>query len=323
MSTLEANRTLGKTGRRVSPVGFGCYRVDDRVKDHEGALLFALESGVNLIDTSTNYADGHSETLVGKVLARLDEARRREVVVVTKAGYIQGGNLTRAAARERDGCAYTEVVKLSRDLWHAISPDFLRDQLGLSLSRLAQPRVDVLLLHNPEYFLESAHRRGVPLDEARGEFYARAKRAFEALEEERAARRIVAYGVSSNTFVVPRERPDAVDLTRLLASAGEGFMVVQLPMNPLETGALEKHHTQDGKSVLDVAKEAGRSSRAGWCASPRRPFPSRRPRARATPSPSWTPSRRSSRAAGDGSCAPRRARRRSRTSSRSPRSSAR
>jgi aryl-alcohol dehydrogenase-like predicted oxidoreductase len=257
MSTLEANRTLGKTGRRVSPVGFGCYRVDDRVKDHEGALLFALESGVNLIDTSTNYADGHSETLVGKVLARLDEARRREVVVVTKAGYIQGGNLTRAAARERDGCAYTEVVKLSRDLWHAISPDFLRDQLGLSLSRLAQPRVDVLLLHNPEYFLESAHRRGVPLDEARGEFYARAKRAFEALEEERAARRIVAYGVSSNTFVVPRERPDAVDLTRLLASAGEGFMVVQLPMNPLETGALEKHHTQDGKSVLDVAKEAG------------------------------------------------------------------
>jgi len=252
-ATLAASRTLGKTGRRVTPVGFGCYRVDDRAPAHREALEAALDAGVNLIDTSTNYGDGHSETLVGSVLHARGEARRREVVVVTKAGYIQGGNLARAAAREKDGRPYPDVVKLSRDLWHAISPDFLRDQLALSLERLGADRVDVLLLHNPEYFLESAHRRGVPLDEARGEFYARTGRAFAALEDEVAAGRVGAYGVSSNTFVVPKERAEAVDLTRLLAGAGPGFSVIQLPMNPLELGALEKTHTDDGRSVLDIA----------------------------------------------------------------------
>jgi aryl-alcohol dehydrogenase-like predicted oxidoreductase len=252
-----ARRVLGKTGRRVSPAGFGCYRVDDRVAPHRAALAAALEAGVNLIDTSTNYGDGHSESLVGDVLASLPSAAREDVVVVTKAGYIQGANLTRAAAREKEGRPYPEVVKLGRDLWHAISPEFLRDQLTASLARLDLARVDVLLLHNPEYFLESAHRRGVPLEEARGAFYDRVEGAFAALEDEVAARRIGAYGVSSNTFVVPRERADAVDLTRVLAASGPGFSVIQLPLNPLELGALEKKHTEDGRSVLDVAKEAG------------------------------------------------------------------
>ncbi|HKC25103.1 MAG TPA: aldo/keto reductase [Thermoanaerobaculia bacterium] len=252
----DAASTLGKTGRRVSPVGFGTYRVDDRVALHRAALEAALEAGVSLIDTSTNYGDGHSESLVGDVFASLPAAAREHVFVVTKAGYIQGGNLTRASLREEQGRPYPEVVKLGRDLWHAISPEFLRDQLGESLERLRLTRVDALLLHNPEYFLESAHRRGVPLEEARGAFYERVSRAFEALEDEVAARRIGAYGVSSNTFVVPRERADAVDLGRVLAASGPGFSVIQLPMNPLELGALQKAHTEDGRSVLDVAKEA-------------------------------------------------------------------
>jgi aryl-alcohol dehydrogenase-like predicted oxidoreductase len=229
--------------------------VDDRVPAHRAALEAALEAGVNLVDTSTNYGDGHSEALVGQVLAGLG-ARRERLVVVTKAGYIQGGNLARAVAREKEGRPYSEVVKLGRDLWHAISPDFLVDQLEQSLARMKQERADVFLLHNPEYFLELAHRSGTPVEEARITFYDRAARAFAALEEEVRRGRIGAYGVSSNTFVVPRERADAVDLTRLLAVSGPGFSVIQLPMNPLELGALEKTHTEDGRSVLDVAKEA-------------------------------------------------------------------
>jgi hypothetical protein len=72
-----------------------------------------------------------------------------------------------------------------------------------------------------------------------------------------AAGRIGSYGVSSNTFVAPREKEDAVSLERMLESAGPGFAVVQLPFNPLETGAKEPIHTPDGRSVLDVAKAAG------------------------------------------------------------------
>jgi aryl-alcohol dehydrogenase-like predicted oxidoreductase len=253
-------RPLGKLPARVSPVGFGGYRVDDRVARHREALRLALLSGVNLVDTSTNYGDGHSELLVGKVLremAAAGEVAREDVVVVTKAGYVQGQNLRDAHQRRKLGDPWPEMTEYSRDCWHCISPAFLRDQLSASLGRLAMPRVDLLLLHNPEYFLADAEHRNLPLAEARDAFYDRMGRAFEQLEKEVAAGRIGAYGVSSNTFVVPHEKADAVDLLRLLDLAGPGFAAIQLPMNPVELGAREPIHTTDGRSVLDVAREHG------------------------------------------------------------------
>jgi aryl-alcohol dehydrogenase-like predicted oxidoreductase len=215
---------------------------------------------VNLVDTSTNYGDGHSELLVGKVLremAAAGEVAREEVVVVTKAGYVQGQNLRDAHQRRKLGDPWPEMTEYSRDCWHCISPPFLKDQLSASLGRLAMPKVDLLLLHNPEYFLADAEHRNLPLAEARDTFYDRMGRAFEQLEKEVAAGRIGAYGVSSNTFVVPHEKADAVDLLRLLDLAGPGFAAIQLPMNPVELGAREPIHTTDGRSVLDVAREHG------------------------------------------------------------------
>ncbi len=256
----STRRPLGKLPARVSPVGFGGYRVDDRVARHREALRLALLSGVNLVDTSTNYGDGHSELLVGKVLREMavaGEVAREEVVVVTKAGYVQGQNLRDAHQRRKLGDPWPEMTEYSRDCWHCISPPFLRDQLSASLGRLAMPRVDLLLLHNPEYFLADAEHRNLPLAEARDAFYDRMGRAFEQLEKEVAAGRIGAYGVSSNTFVVPHEKADAVDLLRLLDLAGPGFAAIQLPMNPVELGAREPVHTTDGRSVLDVARAHG------------------------------------------------------------------
>ena len=251
---------LGRIHSRVSRVGFGGYRVDDRSEVHREALREALVAGVSLVDTSTNYADGHSEILVGEVVRDVvarGSARREDLVLVTKAGYVQGSNQREALRRARTGAPWSEMTEYAPDCWHCISPDFLRDQLTASLERLAMPRVDVLLLHNPEYFLMDAAHRGVPPGEAREVFYERLARAFRHLESETAAGRIGAYGVSSNTFVVPHEKEDAVSLDRVLASAGPGFAVVQLPFNPLEIGAKQSLHTADGRSVLDVAKSAG------------------------------------------------------------------
>jgi len=242
-------------GRRVSRVGFGCYRVDDRTPAHREALAFALREGVNLIDTSTNYGDGASERLVGSVLKETGA----DAVVVTKAGYVQGLNRAEAIRRKQDGSPWPEMTEYSDDCWHCISPEFLRDQLTASLERLQLPKVDVLLLHNPEYFLMEAEQQLMGLDAARDVFYDRVKRALAHLETERTAGRIAAYGISSNTFVVPHPRPEAVDLTRILPVAGPGFRVIQLPMNPLELGAREGIHTAERRSVLDVARDAGLS----------------------------------------------------------------
>ena len=84
---------LGRTGLHVSQAGFGGYRISAGVAEHAAALQHALISGIDLIDTSANYADGGSEELVGQVLAHMvdsGELRREAVVVVSKAGYLQG-----------------------------------------------------------------------------------------------------------------------------------------------------------------------------------------------------------------------------------------
>ena len=145
----SAYRGLGRTGLVSSSLGFGSYRIDDRTPEHASALDKALRSGVNLIDTSTNYTDGSSESCIGNVLAR---QQREELIVISKVGYVQGQTLATARTREQRGSAFPEMVKYTGGCWHCIHPEFLADQLGRSLGRLRVEKVDVYLLHNPEYF---------------------------------------------------------------------------------------------------------------------------------------------------------------------------
>ena len=104
----SAYRGLGRTGLVNSSLGFGSYRIDDRTPEHASALDKALRSGVNLIDTSTNYTDGSSESCIGNVLAR---QQREELIVVSKVGYVQEQALATARTREQRGSAFPEMVK--------------------------------------------------------------------------------------------------------------------------------------------------------------------------------------------------------------------
>ena len=61
-------KSLGKTGLQVSQAGFGSYRIDVRSNDHIKAFRKAILSGINIIDTSSNYTNGNSERLIGSVL---------------------------------------------------------------------------------------------------------------------------------------------------------------------------------------------------------------------------------------------------------------
>src|ERR1700761_5967204 len=81
-------RLFGKTGTRVSEVGFGAWaigaswgKVDD--SDARKALHAALDSGVTFIDTADVYGDGHSEKLIAGVLK---ERGGERPFVATKAG---------------------------------------------------------------------------------------------------------------------------------------------------------------------------------------------------------------------------------------------
>ncbi|MDE2058694.1 MAG: DUF255 domain-containing protein [candidate division NC10 bacterium] len=260
---------LGLTGLITSKLGFGGYRIDDDTREHYEALKKALLEGCNLIDTSTNYMDGGSERCVGAVLgelARAGKLRREEVVVVSKIGYVQGENLELAQQREAAGAPFPEMVKYMDGCWHCIHPEFLRDQLERSLTRLQLDTLDVCLLHNPEYFLtDTKHRGHGDLESARDEFYRRLREAFAFLETQAAAGTIRWYGVSSNTAVSPAVDPEATSLTRMLAAAREAggpdhrFRILQLPINLFEAGALlTRNNGPDNKqTVLETASAAG------------------------------------------------------------------
>ena len=249
------------------------YRIDTDESEHRNALAKALRDGCNLIDTSTNYMDGDSERLVGAVLTELvrkGELKREEVIVVSKIGYVQGQNLKAAEARERSGKPYPEMVKYGEGIWHCLHPEFLADQLELSIDRLGLATLDVGLLHNPEYFLSDAHHREqADLPRLRDQFYTRLLKAFAYFETQVAAGRLRYYGVSSNTCTAEPGDPEATSLSRILeaaraaaqstGSAGHHFKVLQCPMNLFESGAVLTPNTGPGErqTVLDLAQAEG------------------------------------------------------------------
>ena len=257
-----ATTTLPGLDWQISQAGFGSYRVATAEKTHEQALRQALQSGINLVDSSSNYGDGDAERLIGRVLLSLidtGELTREQVVVVSKAGYLQGFNYTLAQQRKDEGRPFPNVVKYAEGLDHCIHPDFLDDQLNRSLERLGLETVDVYLLHNPEYYLSWAKRRPIPLDEARHTYYQRIRLAFEFLEQAVADGRIQSYGISSNTFPNPARSYTFTDLDRVWHIAEEispahHFHWVQLPMNLLESGAATEANQPEKQTVLQFAQ---------------------------------------------------------------------
>lgn len=230
---------LGKTELLCSPVGFGTYRCDIRVAEHAAALKKALRMGVNLIDTSANYAGGNAERLIGEVLGTLTpnpspgvpgegSFRRDEIIVVSKGGYIQGENYERiskmADSDDADispGSEMSEIVRYGSGLWHSIHPDFLKDQITRSLERMNLQTIDVYLLHNPEYYIQWAIKDGIPEDEARETYEARIQKAFAYLETEVQGGRIQWYGISSNTFGKSEDSIDRTALERIWKSSSD------------------------------------------------------------------------------------------------------
>ena len=243
------SRCLGSS-LSIPRLGFGTYRVDSA--DHEAALADAIRSGVHLIDTSANYADGGSEQAIGRTVERLIDSReisRCELTIVSKVGYIQAQNLE----RHRGGLVFPETVDHGPDLQHCIHPDFIRDQLNRTLSRLHLSHLDVYLLHNPEYYLTKHVSSGTDRPLHLKEMLRRILQAFVAMEKEVAEGRILSYGISSNSFSLPashRHHLPASDLIGIAAEAARrvhgpasgkkhSFSTIQLPANLFETEALK------------------------------------------------------------------------------------
>ncbi len=278
-SSFEANayRRLTGTDLITSKIGYGTYRVHDQDEAQAETLESAIEAGCNLIDTSSNYTDGGSETLIGNILQKMtsdNEIKREEIIVVSKVGYMQGQNLEQAQQRETAGNPWEEVVKYMDGCWHCLHPDFLIDQWTRSTDRLGLETIDVYLLHNPEYFLSDAKNRSAQSNwnEIQDTFYDRVYRAFVQMERFVVDGKIRYYGISSNTFPSSQTDLEHVSLNRVHEAAAKAaetvygdhavshFKVIQLPYNLVESEALTEVNNEISRkpvTVLEAAESLG------------------------------------------------------------------
>jgi aryl-alcohol dehydrogenase-like predicted oxidoreductase len=126
-------RTLGKTGLKVSEVGFGAWAIGGNnygnsygPTDDAVSLLTverAFELGCNFYDTADVYGHGHSEELLGQALRK----HRDEVILATKVG----------------GDFYHDPPRMNFDL------DYLEFASAKSCERLQTDHLDLYQLHNP------------------------------------------------------------------------------------------------------------------------------------------------------------------------------
>src|SRR3984885_7784309 len=124
-------RSLGKTGLRVSEIGFGCASYwGMKVFDEATAIRLvhaAVDHGVTFFDTGASCSGGSAEPRLGKALSGLDN--KHDLVIATKAG------------------SYTD----DRGKWREdFSAPGVSRTVEASLLRLGLDAIPLLHLHGPE-----------------------------------------------------------------------------------------------------------------------------------------------------------------------------
>jgi aryl-alcohol dehydrogenase-like predicted oxidoreductase len=131
-------RELGKTGIKISAIGFGAWAIGGpseasgaplgwgRTTDEDSlaAIRRARDLGVTFFDTADSYGFGRSESLLGIVLSR----KRSDVVIATKVGVVR-----------------TSSGELKKDF----SKQHIYVAVDGSLKRLRTDYIDVYQVHNP------------------------------------------------------------------------------------------------------------------------------------------------------------------------------
>lgn len=151
MVIIMRYRTLGKTGLKVSEIGYGAWGISGKqwlgAQDEQSlaALRQAIELGLNFIDTALAYGEGHSEKLVGEVVRQV----RGDGGTVSVASKVPPKNELWPA---RAGIGIEEVFPY----------DYIIESTETSLRNLGIETLDLQQLHvwNPEWIDRDEWKRG-------------------------------------------------------------------------------------------------------------------------------------------------------------------
>ena len=237
------------------------YKEENYVFHYIEAVKQAIRSGINLIDTASNYRYGESEKEIGEALVELgDEVKREELIICSKGGFIQldypfpenpyswiSENLIDA------GLASEDDIELDQ---HCMTPDFLEWSCKRSLENLGVDQLDIYYLHNPEMQM---------LKFGKKEFYKQIEKVFERFEKLADEGLFKSYGVAVwNGFT--SDGDELLSLEKLVEIAikvgGENhrFKYIQLPFNMGKTNAytsLTQKVDNEPCSVINAAYKLG------------------------------------------------------------------
>jgi aryl-alcohol dehydrogenase-like predicted oxidoreductase len=220
MSTLQADAKASGTFRiggdlTVNRLGFGAMRLTGEgiwgeprdLEEARRVLRRAIELGVNFIDTADAYGPEVSERLIGEAL----HPYPKDVVIATKGG------LTRQGPNQ----------------WQPVGrPEYLHQQVELSLRRLRLERIDLYQLHRIDPKVPAEESLGVLAKLQKSGKIRHIGLSEVSVKEIEKARKVVEIVSVQNRYnVADREHEDVLDYCE---QEGLGF----IPWFPVSAGKL-------------------------------------------------------------------------------------
>jgi aryl-alcohol dehydrogenase-like predicted oxidoreductase len=212
----------------VHRLGFGAMRLTGRGIWGEPTdrsecirvLRRAVELGVDFIDTADSYGPYVSEDLIREALHPYPEG----LVIATKAG----------------------LTRTGPDQWHPVGrPEYLRQQVEMSLRRLATDRIDLFQLHRIDPKVPAEEQFGLLADLIREGKVAAVGLSQVSVEEIEAARKAVPVSTVQNLYNLTDRSSE--DVLEHCTREGIGF----IPWYPIASGALAR----PGGVVDEIAGE--------------------------------------------------------------------
>ena len=227
-------RRFGNSDLTISTIGLGCYGMSGAYGPADDAesiatIRSALDLGVNFLDTSASYGNGHNHRLIGEAI----RGRRHEVVIHSKSG------------SPRDGSA--DAVRGGGD------PRYLRQTCERSLKNLGIETLDV--------FCMSRVDPNVPVEESVGgmaELVKEGKTRFISLSEcsalslrrGSAVHPLASLQMEYSLFSRDAEEQGQIDACKELGAAMMAYAVLGRGMLSAEVPEVEKMAADDIRARL-------------------------------------------------------------------------